>query len=89
MSRKLSTDFMNDLQNGILFPLLDRVRRDDTLMLAIRENYINVYYRGGNIIRLEESSPNKYVASFDDNYTKDCKDCAESLLKDLPRQINL
>ena len=47
--RKLSNSFMNDLMlaDGRLYPILDRVRQDETLMLAIREDYINVYYRGG------------------------------------------
>lgn len=68
MNRKLSPEFMADLQQGILHPLLKRILIDDTLMLAVRDNYINVYYRGGNIIRLKEISKNQYSASFDENY---------------------
>jgi len=85
MNRALSPKFMNDLQEGMLQPLLERVRKDDTLMLAIRENYINVYYRGGNIIKLEEICPNKYMASFDGNYAGDRP---ERLSKNLPRRID-
>ncbi len=67
--RELSTDFMNDLKNedGILYPILKRVRDDDTLQLAIRNGYINVYYRGGSIIKVQRNKK-VYTASFDVKY---------------------
>ena len=68
MERLLSAAFMEDLQSGILHNLLERVRSDDTLMLAIRKGYINIYYRGGNILRLEEKPSRIYNAHFDVNY---------------------
>jgi hypothetical protein len=63
---------MFDLQdeNGKLFPLLTHVRMDDSLMLAIRNNYINIYYRGGNIVRIKEQSSGSYTAFFDVKYNK-------------------
>lgn len=52
--RALSTTFMNDLKsNGILHPLLERVKQDHTLMLSIRKDYINIYYRGGSILKVK------------------------------------
>lgn len=68
--RELSKSFMNDLLNpdGLLHPILERVKQDQTLMLAIRENYINIYYRGGNILRIKEQSANSYRLKFDTNY---------------------
>ena len=68
--RLLSNSFMNDLvdHSGFLFPLLDRVKKDQTLMLAIRDGYINIYYRGGNLLRIREKSANTYEAAFDENY---------------------
>ncbi len=53
--RKLSEQFMKDLvdSDGVLQPILTRVKKDSTLMLAIRENYINIYYRGGNILKIK------------------------------------
>jgi len=45
MSRKLSERFINDLLNGDLKELLDYIKRDNTLDLQIRNNYINIYYR--------------------------------------------
>ena len=84
MPRKLSPEFILDLQeNGMLHPLLMRVLIDDTLMLAIRNNYINIYYRGGNIIQLEEKSKHQYEASFDENYAKPFPD----LLLELPEKL--
>jgi hypothetical protein len=89
MKRKLSDEFMIALQEGgMLHPLLERIRKDDTLMLAIREDYINVYYRGGNIIKLEkETSPNRYAAFFDDNYAAEYPEYQELLPNDCHNQI--
>ena len=69
--RGLSESFMNDLskQEGNLHPLLERVRNDNTLMLAIRDGYINIYYRGGNIIRVTEQE-GLYKTFFDVQYAK-------------------
>jgi hypothetical protein len=70
--RALSDTFMFDLQdqNGRLIPLLTHVRMDDSLMLAIRNNYINIYYRGGNIVRISEQPSGSYSAFFDVKYNK-------------------
>lgn len=68
--RELSHSFMNDLLNpdGLLHPILQRVKRDHTLMLSIRKGYINIYYRGGNILRVKEQRNDSYSAFFDNNY---------------------
>jgi hypothetical protein len=70
--RELSKDFLDGLKstNGLLHPILERVRQDDTLMLAIRGNYINIYYRGGNILRVNEQGKDTYQSAFDDQYNK-------------------
>ncbi len=70
--RKLSVKFMGDLVNsdGVLHPILTRVKKDHTLMLAIRENFVNIYYRGGNILNIKEHNKDFYQASFDDQYNK-------------------
>jgi len=83
--RALSDTFMFDLQdeNGKLFPLLTHVRMDDSLMLAIRDNYINIYYRGGNIVRISEQASGYYTAFFDKNYNK-----TNLVLPGLPLSIN-
>ena len=68
--RALSDQFMNDLHNpeGILHPLYTRVKNDKTLMLAIREKSVNIYYRGGNILRVTEQAKGYYNAHFDTHY---------------------
>ena len=65
--RELSNEFLNSLKNGLLKPVLKRVKQDDTLMLAIRDGYINIYYRGGNLLKISEM-PNFYEFFFDKKY---------------------
>lgn len=83
--RKLSDQFMDDLINpeGKLHPILTRVKKDHTLMLAIRENFINIYYRGGNILNIREKNKGFYQTSFDENYNT-----FALLMPDSPSQIN-
>lgn len=67
--RKLEQGFVDDLKTGYLSSLLDAVKADDTLCLEIRNNYINIYYRGGSLYRI--TKPNKkYLFKFDPGYTK-------------------
>lgn len=70
--RELSKDFLNNLKSakGLLHPILERVKQDDTLMLAIRDNYINIYYRGGSLLKVKEQGKDSYQSSFDDQYNK-------------------
>lgn len=70
--RALSKTFMSDLLNpdGLLHPILDRIKQDHTLMLSIRKDYINIYYRGGNILRVKEQCNGIYSAFFDNEYNK-------------------
>jgi hypothetical protein len=72
MNELISSDpFFKDLENGILSALAAKVRADDTLMLAFRKNSINVYYRGGSILRLScKNETGSYAAHFDPNYAK-------------------
>lgn len=67
--RQLHPDFIDDLNNGCLYPILDRVRHDHTLMLAIRGDYINIYYRGGNLLKLvKKDGERRYQPFFDKKY---------------------
>ena len=67
--RKLSDSFMKKLQ-GEWKPLLDYILSDSKLDLQIRDNYINVYYQGGNILKI---NPRSFY--FDEFYFY--KDCAK------------
>lgn len=77
--RALSEHFMEDLvkPDGLLYPILTRVKKDHTLMLAIREDNINIYYRGGNILNLEDKK-GYYKTFFDDQYNKFGQDISNS-----------
>jgi len=83
--RKLSNSFMNDLLNegGALHSILHRVKLDHTLMLSIRQDYINIYYRGGNLLKVEEQGNRTYRTFFDYNYNK-----LGAPVPDLPNTIN-
>jgi hypothetical protein len=73
--RELSETFLNDLKNdsGLLHPILERLKQDHTLMCAIRGKYINVYYRGGNLLKVEKQGKDYYRTTFDDQYNKNGK----------------
>lgn len=73
-TRQLTDQFMADLLSGILKPVLERVRSDQTLMLALRGNYVNVYYRGGNLMKITANRTTHcapYKAYFDKKYSDD------------------
>ena len=69
MTRQLDKEFISDLLGGQLKELLDYVKRDNSLDLEIRENYINIYYLGGNILKVSKNG-NTYSFGFDFNYLK-------------------
>jgi hypothetical protein len=82
--RQLSKTFFNDLLSGLLVDIIERVKKDDTLLLALRGKYINIYYRGGNLLKIEANeTANNYRAFFDVKYNK-----SESPLPDLPDFLN-
>src|SRR5271157_1146859 len=68
--RKLSNNFMDAFENNDeLHPILRRVWEDDTLDMEIRGEYVNIYYRGGNLIRIEMKN-NEFKFHFDREYDK-------------------
>lgn len=67
--RELSSYFITELQKGKLAPLLDKVKKDSDLDLQIREGYINIYFKGNNLLKLKED------LSFEiDKKFTDCKE---------------
>jgi len=70
--RGLSEKFMKDFLDidGVLHPFLVQVHNDHTLQLAIRDGYVNIYYRGGSLFKLTEKRDN-YNLVFDKKYIKD------------------
>ncbi|MCX6224454.1 MAG: hypothetical protein NTV01_06840 [Bacteroidia bacterium] len=79
MPRILKEQFMSDLKNGALKDVLQRVKADHTLDLQIRDDQVNIYYRGGNLCRISRDRV-KYQFEFDEKYAKET--CPQSL-KDL------
>ena len=68
--RRLGDTFLAALTDGCLADLTATVRSDATLCLELRGSYINVYYRGGNLMALRErsQSTDEFSASFDTKY---------------------
>lgn len=86
-TRGLSTEFMDDFKTGILKPILNLVKKDDTLCLQIRNDYVNVYYRGGNIMDIKRNK-NSYISSFNLGYFKLAEvERKNSIIGKLPKNI--
>ena len=58
--RKLTQPFLNSLKAGFLSEIIRRVIKDRDLDLEIRENYLNIYYKGNSLLHLSEKSPQSY-----------------------------
>ena len=67
--RGLNSTFLRDLQGGLLVPLRRRVLADLSLCMELRDNYLDIYYRGGRLLNLR-AKRGRYLASFDQNYAK-------------------
>jgi hypothetical protein len=67
--RGISEEFEGELTGGVLRPVLERLRRDDTLSLEIRNGYIDIYYRGGRLLNLRANAKaTKFSTAFDEHY---------------------
>ena len=66
--RKINEEFIRDLNEGCLSFFLKQVKnRRKELCLAIRDGYINIYYKGGNLLRITQKK-NGYQFYFDAKY---------------------
>jgi hypothetical protein len=65
--RLLSSGFVDALKSGSLKSFLDYVLADDSLLMEIRKEYLNIYYRGGSLFRISPSGKD-YTIFFDLNY---------------------
>jgi hypothetical protein len=52
---------MSNLKDGFLSGITKVVLNDKDLDLHIRDNYLNVYYKGNSLLRLVESNENRYI----------------------------
>ena len=81
--RQLNSDFILALKSGSLSSILEIVHKDPTLDLNIRNNYINIYYRGGNILKITLDKARGYLFHFDKKYCIDSKSTSSSVLVSL------
>lgn len=58
--RKLSENFIDNLKNGFLSPITQGVINDKDLDLQIRDNYLNIYFKGNSLLKLSEAPNFKY-----------------------------
>ena len=66
--RGIDQKFIDDLRSGELEWFLKQVHeKRDVLSLEIREGFINIYYRGGSLLRIEQRTDG-YSFSFNANY---------------------
>ena len=81
--RHIDESFINDLLCGDLQYFFDKVKSNrDTLSLEIRDGYINIYYKGGNLLRIRQQKT-KYIFEFDAQYCKNKENDANfALLND-------
>jgi hypothetical protein len=74
MPRGLHPSFMSALKDsgGALRWVLERVHEDHSLCLEIRENYVNVYYRGGSLLKItaNDNCSRPYNITFDQEYLR-------------------
>jgi hypothetical protein len=79
--RGITLEFEAQLREGILLPLLQRIRHDDTLSLEIRNGYVDIYYRGGRLLGLHGQTRGapSFRTEFDKNYLTAVSDCRLAL----------
>lgn len=66
--RGINGKFINDLKSGELTYFFEQVKADtESLCLAIRNNYINIYFRGGNLLKITQKRGG-YSFHFDAKY---------------------
>lgn len=71
-ARGIRQEFIVDLREGKLSDIYEFVCDDDNLSLEIRKDYINIYYKGGNLLKIDNSEEvGKYSFEFDTEYCAD------------------
>ncbi len=72
LQRGINHEFELQLKAGVLQPLVERVRNDDTLSLEIRNGYVDIYYRGGRLLGIHEQAKGaRFRTEFDERYFGD------------------
>ena len=92
--RELSKEFLATLTSGFLAELTREVKKDSDLDLEIRENYINLYYKGNSLLRLKRSTAGRYRVELHKKFLTGLPDMAvppeivdESMTKEFVKYI--
>ena len=97
--RSIDSTFINDLLIGELATFLQEVKsRPEQLSLEVRGGDINIYYKGGNLLKITQHKRRGYEFSFDARYCLNKTDtsayetvkafdpyCVETYAKNLPQ----
>lgn len=67
--RGLSPEFMRDLKEGLLAPLCRAAITDRDLLLEIREDKVNIYFKGNSLVLLERRKEG-YAASLHEKFQR-------------------
>lgn len=86
MSKRLSNKLTNSIKSGLLKGLISKLNDSPGVNMEIRKNYISVYYKGGQLLKISEAQAannvEKFRLSWDEKYLK-----PKSILKNsLPKQ---
>ena len=60
--------FFECLKFGFLSGITESLKGDPDLNLEIRDNYINVYFKGSSLLKLSETSSFEYKAAIDKKF---------------------
>lgn len=55
-------------EGGLLASLVARVKQDNTLAFEIRDNFVNIYYRGGNVSEIRELGAGGFLVKVASGY---------------------
>jgi len=66
--RGISSNFLSKLKYGFLSDIVKQVLKDKDLDFEIRDNYINIYFKGNSLIKLSEANTNSFNVEINDKF---------------------